>query len=72
MKTDAWGFPVILHPDETERPDLQWCPSCGCNADIVTYEVELGINWRCRYCGDKGRLGSGWPEPTKFQPGFEE
>ena len=61
----------ILHPDETLREDLKWCPNCGTGAEIITWPSKLGIRYRCT-CGLMGRFGDGASEPTKEQPGFEE
>jgi predicted RNA-binding Zn-ribbon protein involved in translation (DUF1610 family) len=61
---------VILHPDETLREDLKWCPNCGTGAKIITWQRELGIHYRC-VCGLTGRFGDGTSEPSEEQPGFE-
>ena len=61
-----------LREDETLRLDFQWCPSCGFNAKIITWETKIGTKYRCGYCGVMGRFGDGFSEPQKDQPDFEE
>lgn len=51
-----------IHDDETHRPKYNWCPNCGCNACIVTWESRLGTRYRC-ICGLTGRFGDGLDEP---------
>lgn len=61
-----------IEKDETLRFDLQWCPCCGCNAKIVTWEVKIGTRYLCMYCGTQGRFGDGTSEPSLSQPKLEE
>jgi ribosomal protein S27AE len=61
------SFPYILHDDETLREDLKWCPNCGDNATIITWESRIGTRYRCS-CGLQGRFGDGTSEPLKEQP----
>lgn len=46
-----------------DRPEFTWCPTCGCNAKIVSYDyyingVRIGERWLCLHCADGGILNS--------------
>jgi hypothetical protein len=58
---------MIIHDDETYSPEYQWCPNCGYNAKIVTWETRIGKRYRCQ-CGLTGRFGDGMSEPSLEQP----
>lgn len=58
---------TIIHEDEELEPKYEWCPNCGYNAYIITWNSGLGKRYRCQ-CGITGRFGDGLPEPTETQP----
>jgi len=58
---------TIIHDDEELEPNYEWCPNCGYNAYIITWNSGLGKRYRCQ-CGIAGRFGDGLPEPTETQP----
>lgn len=60
-----------LHHDETYRPEYTWCPECGANACIITWNTTIGERYRCSYCGIFGRFGDGVSEPKLEQPPLE-
>ena len=64
-------YPIILNDDEEYDNTLTWCPNCGCNAYIITFQGRLGKCYRCK-CGLHGRFGDGLPEPEKEQPAILE
>jgi len=55
----------VLHGDEKLSPEYKWCPNCGYNAMIITWESRIGKRYRC-VCGLLGRFGDGFEEP-KFE-----
>lgn len=66
----SFEYPIIFHDEEYDST-LTWCPNCGCNAYIVTFQGKLGKCYRCK-CGLRGRFGDGLPEPEKEQPSILE
>ena len=60
-------LPCVIHDDEKLELEYEWCPNCGCNAYIITWESKIGKRYRCQ-CGLFGRFGDGLSEPTISQP----
>lgn len=55
-----------------KRPELQWCPGCGLNANVESADREIGPIYLCLYCGSRFPCPFSGDIPTKEQPEIRE